>query len=294
MMLPVNALIIHGIGDVRPGYSRRLQEGLQEEFNRQLRQLLKDSVDRSSFLKCTEIFWSDVLSPNQEKLKAILKKDVPPVVFGKGPGIFLWSFLKNRWAGFQTQFAARSVCDIIGYANPEARIRIWEKIREVLNTVQGEVTFIAHSLGTVLAFDFICEQQKKTGWMNDRCCLSNFFTFGSPLALFNLCYDEVLFKKPVDIENEQGVWINIFDRDDPVGYKLKPLDENYNKAVFADKEINAGGFLFCHLHYWEKPETCRLLGRKLALDWCRVNRAIDKDKLAALYAEYGKRLKSKK
>ena len=39
----------------------------------------------------------------------------------------------------------------------------------------------------------------------------------------------------------EGEWVNFYDRDDILGYPLRPIDPAYEKAVKEDIEVNSGG-----------------------------------------------------
>jgi hypothetical protein len=101
--------------------------------------------------------------------------------------------------------------------------------------------------------------------------------------LFSLQCGPDGFSKPITIEDENGRWVNILDPDDPIGYKLKGLNDAYDKAVAADCEINTGGFGISHLKYWDNRMVQRMMARKLAIDWASTNGLIDKEKSMALY-----------
>ncbi len=130
---------------------------------------------------------------------------------------------------------------------------------------------IAHSLGTVISSDFVYDQLKGTGVLHQRFLFSNFFTLGSPIALFALQYGIELFKSPIRLECKDGKWINIFDLDDPVAYPLKNLNQAYDAAVNVDYEVNTGGFGISHTRYFQNQIVQELIAQKLAQDWLQIN-----------------------
>jgi hypothetical protein len=162
--------------------------------------------------------------------------------------------------------------DIIGYLNPEIKARIQLRIKDELKIINGDqesVTFISHSLGTVIASDFIWDRQDKKDFGNFQ--LGNFFTMGSPIALFALRWGAELFNKPIRID-APGAWINILDKDDPIAYPLKGLNKEYNAAVREDKEVDTGLVGISHVKYWKNKEVHQTIARKLAEDWVRGNK----------------------
>lgn len=119
--------------------------------------------------------------------------------------------------------------------------------------------------------------------------MTNFFTMGSPLPLFSLQFGGPdIFTNPVNIQDPQGRWVNIYDKGDPIAYPLKPLNEAYNLAVLKDQEVKVGMFLVSHVKYWSHAKVHSIIARKLSLDWLRFNNKLDKAQLDKLYADYDK------
>lgn len=114
------------------------------------------------------------------------------------------------------------------------------------------LTIVAHSLGTVIASNFIWDAQHSrtitpaTGASPlSRCeTLTNYYTLGSPLAIWSLRYPD--FGEPILVPSPQSVdpgeWVNFFDDDDVIAYPLQVLNARYD-AVVQDREVNVGGWL---------------------------------------------------
>lgn len=94
---------------------------------------------------------------------------------------------------------------------------------------------------------------------------------GSPLALFSLAVGKEVFNKPVHMDHPKGRWVNIFDEDDLIAFKLKILNEAYEAAIFKDLRINVGGLASAHTAYWRNKETLKVIAQKLAADWISIN-----------------------
>jgi hypothetical protein len=70
--------------------------------------------------------------------------------------------------------------------------------------------------------------------------------------------------RPIDPPNPGFAWINLYDKDDPLGWPLRPLGPLYRAAV-EDQEIAVGASWlkrlttgqtpFGHGEYWETPEV---------------------------------------
>lgn len=320
--MKVNVAIIHGIGRSKPGYANPLVEGISRQFAQYIRAVLKSNIDIKNELSFQEIVWDDILGENQDKLKKIFEQEFQrrKKIAQKGAWkrflLFLicaslffflfkawcwriafmaialaFSFGKKALIPLRTTFAAESVSDIIGYRNKEAYQAISGRIEKCLanfSTSQSKepLTFISHSLGTVISSDFVYDRQKRNGELHRNLTLWNFFTLGSPLALFSLQYGPELFKSPIHLEDGRGKWINILDADDVIAYPLKPLNEEYGALVHTDMYVETGLLGVAHIHYWDNAKAHEIIGRKLALDWLAVNQKLTPEELNRRYIDF--------
>ena len=305
-MSKINVAIIHGIGKNEIGYADDLIKGVEKEFKGYIKGMTGQQDDGMPKLSFKPIVWDDILDRNEGQLKAILERalkqkrrksfvgfwagvGILPMLIAiwlfvtafKHPVIFLIAVLISGYLFYRfgtkfyyqlrTGFASEFVMDIIGYLNKDAQKMIQDRIKDELKSIDGDkepVTFIAHSLGTVIASDFIWDRQDKRDFGDFK--LSNFFTMGSPIALFALRWGAELFNKPIRIDDPMGCWINILDKDDPIAYPLKELNKEYSEAVLADKEVNVGPLGVAHVMYWKNEEVHKIIARKLAEDWVRM------------------------
>lgn len=319
-MPKINVAIVHGIGKNGHGFSKDLTKGIIFEFNSFLATILKTPASYALDLNFIEIVWDDILSMNQAKLADIFRAEFKRrnkaakfnatgwfIVFMILSGVFSFIFKHGAfWAlmvfplfvqgkklldRLRSDFAAEFVSDIIAYGDKDSATAIHQRVYDEINKhaapMQKEpLTFIAHSLGTVITSNFIYDQQKRQNEVHPAFTLCNFFTMGSPLALFSLRSGPEIFKNPIHLEDPLGRWINLFDDDDLVGYPLKNLNDAYNSVVHKDLQMEVGLLGISHVQYWTDKNVHRLIARKLALDWLRVNQKIDPAVLNKLYTEY--------
>lgn len=314
-MPKLNIAIVHGIGVNTQGYADPLIKGVSRQFNRQLRRILKTSGNYSDELNFIPIVWDDIVAFEQAKLDDIFREEFDKrkrksifvavmqffvclvaaialyLVFNRAffflilffPLVY---FLPKGLYWLRTSFAAEFVCDVTSYNEKGSKDLILQRIKDNIQSVikppvVQNVTFISHSLGTVIASDFVREEET---------FLSNFFTMGSPLPLFSLQFGGPdIFTNPPSIKDPQGRWVNIYDKGDPIAYPLKPLNDAYNRAVLKDQEVKVGMFGVSHVKYWTHRKVHSIIARKLALDWLRFNNKLDKQKLDKLYAGYDKK-----
>ena len=79
----------------------------------------------------------------------------------------------------------------------------------------------------------------------------------------------------VEVSRPNGVWINILDDEDIIGYPLKPINAAYKVAVDMDYITEIGGLLsvgspISHVGYWEDPNVYKPIAKKLAMDYERI------------------------
>jgi len=285
-MEKINIAIVHGIGNEKAGYSQPLVAGVLREFNSQLKAILKTQDEYSNEIQFKEIVWEDIVNTNQRKLEDILSAGETPLIRGKGLWKAICYLFQAGIRNLRKNFTPEAICDIIGYSDPVVYSKIHQRILDETHLLSNKsnLTLIGHSLGTVIAFDFVSEEQNKPGDF----CPSNFFTLGSPLAIFVLKYGTSLFKEPVKLEKPYGRWVNIYDKDDPIAYQLKMLNDSYNKAVLKDFAVDTGFFGIAHLFYWGSKAVHNIIGRKLAIDWISLNNKLSFQEVQKLYADYDK------
>jgi hypothetical protein len=291
---PLNILIIHGMGDQPKDFSKGFQKELLLKFKLALADLVQDySLSRSSVsepLNFIPGWWSPVMNATQKELE-------------KRIYITKISFLR--------EFGMSFMGDVVAYQGPpvyhEIHRTLAESLRTQLKTGSGHLTVIAHSLGSVIASDFIYDHTIKAGkTFKDGfgVAFENFFTLGSPLALYAMRSShpdgfspaKVLdhFDRPVRVESETGFWLNLFADDDIIGYPIKPVNRFYQEAVTADLTVDVGDILtrwnpLSHAYYWEKGGTSRIIADKLAIDFAAIHLGLKGPDLEKALGRYRKR-----
>ncbi len=293
-MARVNVAVVHGIGVNRKGYADHLIKGARAEFNRTLREMLKSPADFSDEIHFIPVIWDDIMAYQEAVLADIMRKEFEKRRKKGLAGVFqdVFGVPRRFIVKLRTDFAAEFIGDITGYRDRGTVESIFRRIKDSLQPLadlpgRENVSFISHSLGTVIASDFVWEEEKSGRMLGEKIFLSNFFTMGSPLPLFSLQFGGAdVFNKPIALQDDRGRWVNIFDKDDPIAYPLKPLNAAYDKAVLKDQEVSVGLFGIAHVKYWESRRVHSIIARKLALDWLRFNGKLDKPHLDDLYALY--------
>ncbi|QUW23546.1 chemotaxis protein [Sporosarcina sp. Marseille-Q4063] len=270
--------IIHGIGEQTEGYAEKTIALINKKFSEKLNRLVEDP---SSYLIIQPIVWSQVFA---ERERDLFKKTV----------------LENhlRYQDLR-KFVIQYVGDVVAYQPVETAGHNYEKVHEMigesLNLLANEagddapLCVISHSLGSVIASNYVYDLQMKKGDARSLSPLEKgdtltlFYTLGTTLPLWSLRYYN--FNRPINIPSKElrnfypglkGEWINFYDKDDILGYPLKGVSENYNLAVDEDRKVNVGGLFtswnpLCHKKYFKDKDVIDPIVDGLVRTWRQIN-----------------------
>ena len=87
---------------------------------------------------------------------------------------------------------------------------------------QGKVSVVAHSLGTVVTYDILCQQLNKNPRLELGFTIDCYFILGSPLALFQSVYstsDNYIRKELPRVKH----FYNLYHPADLIAYRIEPL-----------------------------------------------------------------------
>lgn len=291
-MPKIAVAIIHGIGAQKPNFA----EPMRKELTKRFAALIEGLTARpAAELVIEPVYWAEVLQAEEDKLWACL---------AAGSRMNFKALRR-----FMVNFAA----DAIAYQPAPRERNAYEKIhQELARTLNrlavtagadAPLVVIAHSLGTVIASNFLYDLQKQTENRRRRFLpaavrqtmeatpltwgetFTAFYTFGSPIALWSLRYRE--FGQPIRVPSPAlaahhprlpavAEWINFYDPDDIIGYPLKQLNEAYRAVVTEDRRVNVGGALsswnpLSHNAYWTDNDVTKPIAAGLARLWLRAN-----------------------
>ncbi len=250
--------IIHGVGDQDKGYSMPFQKKLKK-FIKSYSNVPNTNI--KTILK--EIRWSPITQKIQDKLAK--------------------RFSKQK-LGFKTfrKIMLNLIGDALAYQDSDRGDEVYKDIHASIDKARADVdkivgnnpveyTIVAHSLGSVIASDYCYDNTHSFK-------LTNFFTMGSPIALWTMrAGDPKNADTPVQVDDTNGAWINIFDDDDIIGWPLRVINKHYRKAVDFDYNTEIGGFLdrehpLSHRGYWKDGNAVKPIAKKIALDQERLIR----------------------
>lgn len=288
-MAIVNVIVIHGIGNPRTDatpYSRALQQHIRETWR-------TSDPDALAF---HEVDWSDI--GQQDELALINEKHVlPAATFPDGrtllasPPDAVGEVLDSVFNVSERarRFLLTGIGDVLVYLTDTGGKRIRQRLLDVIFEVRASVlrqypdreqhyvSIVAHSLGSVIAYD-VCallgtvlrSEIKGLG-------LSHFFTLGSPLAMFSLLRygDEIkrYAKRGVylDRPDQSGHWLNFYDQQDPLAFLLRdvypPLPNVPGRAYTIEDIRVQTGTLSAHEHYFRNRVVAERIAHYLRLDY---------------------------
>ncbi|MFZ5875655.1 MAG: hypothetical protein ACOYXU_04505 [Nitrospirota bacterium] len=294
---PLNVLVVHGIGEQPAAFA--------DEFERILSGQTRRFIDELA-------------------ARYHLRAAATPRVLNVIPGLWapvaedVLKELEHRLFDGRPErmraFAMRFMGDVIAYQGAavyqEIHRRLTDALRTRVNPASGHLTIVAHSLGTVIASDFVFDHTRRAGTKfreHFGVDVVNLFTLGSPLAFYaatspgrvagGFGSGRVLdgFDEPLRLESDRGVWVNIYSDDDVVGYPLKRINAAYAEAVTADVVTDAGNLLtrwnpLSHGAYWTEPAVIAMIAEKLAIDYAAANLGLPDAAATEALAGYRRRL----
>jgi hypothetical protein len=244
----IGALIIHGMGSQKPGYSR----GLVERVSRLL-------GPRAARVSWEEIYWAPALAAREAELwqwmgRARAPDGSPLPLDGRG----MREFIVHN---FGDALAYHRDPDADIYADVHRIIHAGLRaLKDRLGDPDAPIVVLAHSLGAHMISNYIWDRQRDAGAPDDPFegigSLAGFITFGANVPLFSLSY---ALAKPVLLPGaslthpgirEAVRWLNFYDRDDVLGWPIKPLylknewalsdAQKHTLSLIEDREINVG------------------------------------------------------
>jgi hypothetical protein len=280
-MKKIAVTIIHGVGRQKDNYAEKVAFLLKKMFLEKIKKLGYGTIDG---LVIEPVYWAEVFEAAEDQLfKSLVEK-------------------KNLNFKLLRRFIIHYIADAIAYqpivAIGDNYALVHKKVSESLKLLakntgsDAPLCVISHSLGSVIASNFFYDLQQRQGIRmksNDLSPLEKgetltlFYSIGTTLPLWSLRYQN--YNKPISIPSPQlekyypglkGEWINFYDRDDLLGYPLKGVSPEYDKAVTDDKKVNAGGILvswnpLSHTAYMADKSVLNPIVDGLIKVWKQIN-----------------------
>jgi hypothetical protein len=261
-------VVIHGMGSQSSAFA----EPVKAEISKRIAEAGKDPAD----VAWLPVFWADILDAAQNRYLADARASND-----------------LDWMGLR-KFIVKALGDASGYqfvgeasstyveVHNRIRVSIHDLYVKKLNSSPVPLVVLAHSLGSHIMSSYVWDCQRGNATGADPASssfermewLAGLVTFGSNIPLFTFAYDPVVAiafpgqELPPDVA-VKARWRNYYDKDDVLGYPLKPISASYDAAVDEDIEINVGGFgasftPLSHSAYWTDNDFTKPVAQFLA------------------------------
>ncbi len=265
MTQKLGILLIRGSGS--PGFNR------QERFlNRLFKKLEKAGINTNQ-ISYEFVDWYEHLDSKQE---IILER--------------MYTAKTKLRARATRKLLITNISDLINYGGKpnlpsqpyeETHKLVYKSIKKLKDKLSDDTPLIviASSMGTEIINNYIWDRQHASG--SDSFGGSPFerfetmvglFTFGSNLPIFASSHN-IDFLQPIAFPSPnlnpnlapKAIWENFYDKNDSLGYPIKPLNQNYENSVVKDIQVNVGMLftfwnLLSHFGYW----TSRKINKRIA------------------------------
>lgn len=273
-MRDVLLLTVHGMGDTDETYAEPLRKGL--------RRRLSSSEFRRVHIR--SVYYQEILQDQQERMWEDMKDQ----------GTLDMSELRKFLLfGFSDAAALERNASVEGSPYDGAQERIRAELATAFDELatDGEgppVIVVAQSLGGQVISNYLWDAQLKAGatrgvwqgrphpeadarreWFERLANMRYLYTTGCNIPVFLAGFPENRIRPVAPKQAPWSFeWKNYYDRDDVLGWPLKPMNAAYAEAVDTDLEINAGwGPMsmtpFSHSQYWQDTDVLRPLGHDL-------------------------------
>jgi pimeloyl-ACP methyl ester carboxylesterase len=261
----IGVLTIHGMGE----------EG--EDFDVQLRRGLKRTLSPRVYddLVIQSIWFHEAIG---------------------GPQQAVWERMRSTGLRYRflRDFALFYLSDVTAYeGRAHVADSVYRKVHRIikrridllayeLGVGERPVVVFAHSLGCQVISNYIWDAQQslaaggapsgiwpefggKPNRFQALATMRYLFTTGCNIPLFVSAYERI---EAISRPSPVFEWINYYDRDDVLGWPLKPLSTGfpnaYDAVVTQDVEINVGYTPLSHMGYWTDKSFLRSTSEKLA------------------------------
>jgi hypothetical protein len=276
----LSVIIIHGIGDQPRAYHLPLAERIKARFAA-LSGMSAGEVEQT--IRFRAVDWSNIGRQEQQDL---LNRYYPPP-YRRYAITDLYPLRQVLVTGFDDALLYLSE-----YWHQQVKNQLRQAIFEEGRWLQQQysrgprfVSIVAHSLGSVIAYDvcydFFTETSQFFRDSNSSPSgvqppeiveldleLSNLFTMGSPLAIWSLTHDpsKTWYRdRPVGVRLG-GVWYNFYSPWDPIALPLAPIYPVLaEEGVLRDFRVWSG--LNAHSGYWACRSVVQRIAERLWVDY---------------------------
>lgn len=274
--------LIHGIGDGTPGDDfDKFEEHLKDAYCQRNKLTVADWKKK---FKVQGIVWDPATTDPETGIYSrsfgSLRPSDRSLVAETNPILAALSLPNTRaWRYFMTFFVGDAIAYVDEFDNGIRR-KVWEQMATVLkpDSAAGppEFSIVGHSLGSVIAYDFVHALNRVPGKIFDlspdpaknvvlpaaqiaalQNSFTNLITLGSPIALFWMRRRDLWQNNFVGLKNPvQGSqrWLNFWDNEDIIAYPLRNFfsDGHIEDIRIEDIRFDTSIMMpWAHTGYWK-------------------------------------------
>ncbi len=248
MTRKISIIVLHGIGRQAVDFYKELETGLIREL---------DALNLSE-CRISGFRYSDVAQPNQDTYwKSLDKKSIRMDRFRE---IFLY------YLGYAGAYGNRPHDKNGNYRKIHCKLELFLSQELKLLTDNGMLVVLAQSFGAYVFSNFYWDYRKRfikprrLKGFSERFKL--FITTGCNIPVFVAGIEN---PEPFPRPNQKFRWINIYDKDDVMGWPLMPLGGGFNQIDFIeDRIVDSGLPLLSHMHYWTNRRSLKMIAGAIA------------------------------
>ncbi|MBU1087155.1 MAG: hypothetical protein KKD05_06505 [Candidatus Omnitrophica bacterium] len=247
----INIIFIHGINYQTTGYSNWLFQNILCEYGKSLKKkgIAQEEIEqkKAQFIQ-KEIIWADVTTDLTNRYLNLEYE-----LFGKKKGFWNWASKKIDPLALQIMYYIKDKGD---KASGEMGI-LWKVDQAFHSSTQeaNDTIIIAHSLGSVIAFDYLFGFRKY--FLDPKINVLSFITLGSPIPIFisAMGHVESDLELPANIKS----WYNLYDNEDGIARRCKPF---FPKIDVQEVSVRTGFFpISAHVKYWQNKQTASKIAK---------------------------------
>jgi len=260
MLSSLKVIFIHGVNEQTTNYSQGLYLKILDSCRDKLQLKGLDSSKIDDILQRVihhEVLWADLTTDLTNRYLQLEYEQKPRMFwnFLTRPvdplGIQIMQYIKDKGDKYSGKMSLLKELD-----HDLRRIFSWSDVGKDTEPPQAHnVIIVAHSLGSVIAFDYVMGFRKECQ-MDKNISVRSFITMGSPLPLFTSAMGHP--DSELELPRHVKKWVNILSLKDGIARHMKPF---FRKIPIEEHYVSTGLFPFqAHSGYWRDGGTASIIG----------------------------------
>jgi len=267
----IGVLTLHGVGSHRK----------RSDFDAKLRRTLQEKAGEQTTIVVKSVYYHGKSRNRQAKLWTEFDR-----LEDRNPDALDQKIIRR--------LMLVSLGDALAYVNnPRDKNSFYrgahDKVRGAIDQLESEigdsspVAVVAHSLGCKVIFDYICDAQAGEGIWEGNEQPSDFQKLANMRVLITTGCNLPFFESAIPAPeqrffrvNKDFQWVNFYDRDDLLGWPLRPLGGPFQETVQDEERNRIGSTLTAHFKYWQHDALNKEIASKI-LELTRAKAPVNKN-----------------